>query len=382
MISAVISTAISIIAAILDGQIEPVASSLDGQTEPGELLDGQTEPVAAFLPKLVQKWLSEGLSKEQKEKRKFWRRVLGKLILALADQQLVTGIALLTSAYIILPNNPFSTNTGAVSIDYQDAYFTLVVYLCCLSSSTHLACIITAKRSGDELPQVTKIRIVLIILFSVLLSVSIALSIYAFDPFFRFLYLILVDALGASKRTYRAFTYIVPLVIMLYIFWISIIQLADSLRGKITHSIRLTRRPFHIISDILTRSLGKTFHDRVVGFIKSSFWFFLFSKPWVVFVLQIVLVITSLYFALSQKFTPAPKPNEEALAAGVSSWCSLNNSADNEWGFGQNVPMFLLFLPVLSTVEAYFGEFPERNIRSNSKLSTTEGKTKNKNTFY
>ena len=62
---------------------------------------------------------------------------------------------------------------------------------------------------------------------------------------------------------------------------------------------------------------------------------------------------------MSQKFATAPEPNEEARAAGVARWCSLNNSADNEWGFGQSVPMFLLFLPVLSTLEAYFGEFPE-----------------------
>lgn len=354
MISAIISTAMSITAAILDGHTQPVASSLDGQTE----------LVAAFLPKLVQKWLSEGLNKEQKEKRKFWRKVLGKLILALADQQLVTGIALLISAYIILPSNPFKIEGD--STDYQDAYFTLVVYLCCLSSSTHLACIITAKHSGDELPQVTKIRIVLIILFSILLSVSISLNSYAFSPFFWFLATIL-NVLGASERTYRAFSYIVPIAIMLYLFWISIIQLADSLRGKITHSIHSTvgdflvkRRLLHVISGILKMSLGKTLHDRLVLFIKGSFWFFLFSKSWVVFVLQIVFAIISLYFALSQKFTIAPQPNEEALAAGVSSWCSLNNSADNKWGFGQSVPMFLLLLPVLSTIEAYFGEFPER----------------------
>lgn len=342
VISAIASTAASIIATILDTQ---------------------TGANTKLLPKLVQRWMSEGISEDQLKKRKLWRKVLSRLILALADQQLVTGIALLVSAYIILPSNPFNSISPGGVANYQDAYFTLVVYLCCLASSTHLACIIILTHDVQEHPSVTKARIVLIILFSILLSVSIILNQYAYGPFFRILYIVLVKGCKASERTFNVFSYLIPIIAMLYLFWVSTIQLAVSLKAKITDFIRLTLWPFVVrmlrlcaFFNILQMLVGKKVYDRLRGFAKNSIWFILFSTPQAVFVLQIFFAIISLVFTLVQKFATAPEPNDNALAAGISSWCSLNNSADNKWGFGQSVAMFLLFLPVLSTFEVYLEE--------------------------
>jgi hypothetical protein len=130
------------------------------------LLDAAVADPMALLPLWLQDWLSRGLSTQQIDNRKLWRRVLDRLILSFADQQLVTGFALLASGY----------HTSFPGVDGNDAHWNLVVYMSCLSSSTHLACVLTLRKYFVKHKVTAIMRVVLIILFSLLLIPSIIVS--------------------------------------------------------------------------------------------------------------------------------------------------------------------------------------------------------------
>jgi hypothetical protein len=83
--------------------------------------------------------------------------------------------------------------------------------------------------------------------------------------------------------------------------------------------------------------------------------FFLFSTPFSVFILQILLTVVSLVFCLAQKFTKAPPLNKKDMDNGIRAWCGLNEDKDSQWGFGQINAMILLATPLLFSIEAYFG---------------------------
>ena len=55
---------------------------------------------------------------------------------------------------------------------------------------------------------------------------------------------------------------------------------------------------------------------------------------------------------LAQKFSKQ-KVNDTFL-------CTLNSVDENSWGFGQIVPMLLLWLPFLSALEVYTGKLCEQ----------------------
>lgn len=134
------------------------------------LLDAAVGDEMAFFPSWLQKWLSRGLSTQAVDNRKLWRRVLDRLILGFADQQLITGFALLASGYVTVFPGPEGgwPNDGA--------HWNLVVYMSCLSSSTHLACVLTLRKYFGRHKLTAIIRVVLIILFSLMLIPSIIVS--------------------------------------------------------------------------------------------------------------------------------------------------------------------------------------------------------------
>lgn len=124
----------------------------------------------AFLPKKVNRLFSKNHNPERIKRCRFRRNVLDRLILSLADQQLVTGFSLMLTGWIV----------------YHDAldgaHFALIVYLSCLSSTSHLAAIVTLRKFFEQNQALALFRITIISLFAVLLSVSITLT-SAFGPF-------------------------------------------------------------------------------------------------------------------------------------------------------------------------------------------------------
>ena len=74
-------------------------------------------------------------------KMSLWRKILDRLVLAFADQQLVTGISLLVSGYV-----KGSSDMQGLWHYIDGAHFSLIVYMSYLSSSSHLASVLTLRR--------------------------------------------------------------------------------------------------------------------------------------------------------------------------------------------------------------------------------------------
>ena len=95
-------------------------------------------------------------------KKRFWLRVLDRLILGFSDQQLVTGISILL--------------IGFISICRISTYhFRVINSLGMFSCSSHLASVLSLRRYFQDHPTVAKIRITAMLFFAGLLSTSLIL---------------------------------------------------------------------------------------------------------------------------------------------------------------------------------------------------------------
>jgi hypothetical protein len=332
IVAAVITTSSSIIAAILDGII----------------LDEK-----ALLPHKCQKWLHEGLGKAAEERCLLWRKILDRLILAFADQQLVTGISLLVSGYI-----KGSSDMQGLWHYVNGAHFSLIVYLSCLSSSSHLACVLTLRKYFQHHHFTSVLRVAVIGGYALFLSISIGIS-RTFEPFFTVIRITLFHILGKptqydSKHRWIALELIPAIFLFLYLFWIAVVPLKEDWQGQIAQVIRdsvwpkcrqlLGLDPKGILRRLFRKILRATIRTRIKAVVKKIFWYCLFPSPGTVFLLQVTFALTSVFFVLVQKF------------AKQSGYCNLSSAGENTWSFGQTLPMFLLFLPLFSAAETYFGK--------------------------
>lgn len=165
-----------------------------------------------------------------------WRKVLDRLILGFADQQIVTGFALLIIAYIKLtPRHYRLLGSGNEWLEMANGNFALVVFLCIASSSSHLACLMVLNDYFTKHKAMAYPKIVLVACFSVLLTVAVAIA----SSFTGYLYMIAYYAVTSlpgdtSKRNMRLIIDVVlgvPLATMFYLFWICTLQLLPDVRG-------------------------------------------------------------------------------------------------------------------------------------------------------
>ena len=324
------------------------------------LLDAAVADPMALLPLWLQNWLSRGLSTQQIENRKLWRRVLDRLILSFADQQLVTGFALLISGYIrAFPGVP------GVGDDYinNGAHWNLVVYMSCLSSSTHLACVLTLRKYFGKHKVTAIMRVVLIVLFSLLLIPSIIMS-WCFEVFILPLTLLAAheEEKGRPAGLVLGLWYAFQVLAYVYLFYTAVMQLLIHHHEKIMnwrlwHGLKKILA-LQFLSVIFRRLLGKRAHDWLAKWLGKLFWYLLFLSPGTVFVLQIFFATTSLVFTLAQKFA---KPSVIDLQDAAFDFqdttilCSLNTTGENTLGFGQLLALAFLALPVFMAYECYTG---------------------------
>lgn len=318
VLAALLTTAASIAAAILD-----------------EILMAET----AFLPKKLNRLFSKDQSPERMRRCRFRRNVLDRMILALADQQLVTGSALMLTGWIVYHNDLYS------------AHFALIVYLSCLSSSSHLAAIVTLRKYFEENQTLALFRITIISLFALLLSLSISMT-SAFGP----LYFVLNTVTDwFVNGPLGIFLSIVPI---LWTFWTGIWQIVPALRVRfqawLTRVVwpRIKRAGLGRCWSWIQRRLS----ERKIQKLRRMFWLIMtyicFLSPMTVFLIQVLFAIISIAMALAQKFDPGSKDDGE---------CSLNSPEENEMGYGQVLAILLLVLPAISTFEAYKGTSSHKN---------------------
>lgn len=283
-----LTTASSITAAVLD-----------------EILQAET----ALLPKAWNGYLfARARSHRQIKLCRLWRRVLTRLILALADQQLVTGVVLILTGWI--------TYYG----DFYSAHFALIVYLSALSSSSHLAAMITLRGYFRAHPVLAAIRVIVVNVFAILMAASFSISITPTKP--------------------RGINYVFCFIIA-WIFWAATIQiLPDRFSyGKKAFSNMVKS------ANALDRQ-GRSV-SRLLAFTYSTSRYVIAHSPCTMFVMQIAFAALSLSLTLAQKFSKSGRDGQ---------FCSLNTREENKMGYGQILAIFMLALPAIATFETYKGE--------------------------
>jgi hypothetical protein len=292
----------------------------------------------AFLPKVLQRGFNRNRDPSTMIHHKQWRTILDSMVLSLADQQLLTGLALMVAGYVKQGGN------------LQQAHFYLIVYMCCLSSSSHLASIITLRKYLEEHPLTSKLRICLVVVFAVALIVSIIVS-GAFGPFFiPIRYILLLTRIGVFPFAEEIFSYL-P---VLWLFWTAILEVAPFLKGKVKSFVRNYVWPFcreglfiGILLEFVRSWLNSAVEQTSRKIIVACLWYLLLLTPCSIFVLQVIFATASTAMTLAQKFS---KPG-----SGDEGVCTLSSSDENAWGFGQILPVLLLWLPIFSAIEVYIG---------------------------
>jgi hypothetical protein len=309
-------------------------------------LDGAVMDEKAFLPLKLKSRLNHGLDNTAIRRRIFYRRVLDRLILSFADQQLITGFALVLTGYIKLASN------------LQSAHFTLIVYLSCLSSSSHLASVITLRKYFDTHRAIGILRVWLIAIFALLLVASLIAG-QAFGPFFAAIRYILEGTRVDEFLRFIPFeSYIFSTFPLVWLFWTAIVQLLPGFQSKLKNWLRTKAWPLlkswsglGLVWRFLQSKLHKTTCDSIRVWFWNAARDLLFLSPCTIFVLQVFFALLSLGLALAQKFA---KPSAIDISDGNS--CTLNSSAENAMGFGQTLAVLLLLQPFLSAFETYKGK--------------------------
>jgi hypothetical protein len=235
--------------------------------------------------------------------------------------------------------------------DLGSAHFALIVYLSCLSSSSHLAAIVTLRKYFEDNQTLALFRITIISLFALLLSLSISLT-SAFGPFYFVFYAV------TDWFLIGPFGILLSIMPILWTFWTGIWQIVPGLRACFQAWLKRVVWPW-----VKRAGLGgcwswmqRHLSERKSQKLRRLFWSFLnyicFLSPMTVFLIQVAFAMISVSMALAQKFEPGSEYESE---------CSLNSPEENEMGYGQVLAMLLLVLPAIATFEAYKGTFINRH---------------------
>lgn len=268
----------------------------------------------------------------------------------------MTGFALLIAGYATVYDG--SNNLKA--------HWSLVVYLSCLSSSTHLAGILTLRKYFQMYKPTSILRICLVLAFSALVVAAISTSI-SFSVFLLPFRLILKRLFGYQfGHRHRGLGQIAILIlwyifwtsIFLYVFYMAVIQALPRFKPVVQSWMKVQAWPLlrkwlglRIVGSVLRFLLRK----RIYGAIRNGFaaliWTMLFPGVGMVFGTQITFTIIALIYSLIQKFaTPSQRDIEDGC------YCSLNVSSENQMGFGQILAAVSLLLPILMAWETYTGK--------------------------
>ncbi|KAF2645966.1 hypothetical protein P280DRAFT_442995 [Massarina eburnea CBS 473.64] len=263
------------------------------------VLDQAFDAKGQFTFRAPVRFLREHFFDTEWKKDYAWRPFLDPLIIGLGDQQLITGYAVLLCGWIKVAQKSFTV---------QGAHFVLILYICALSSSSHLAALITLRKYFRRYRCIAKTRITLVILFAIFLLASMIAAISMPETTFT-------NNQGITQRQMRVqrLSFLVPMVF-----------------------IYLSRNSSNVLRRTETITIPATFGIKLVHLV--------FFNPLISFIIQIILAILSVILVLSQKFSVPEEPEK---------WCGLQDQGENVWGFGQTLSVVMLLLPMMSAGQVY-----------------------------
>ncbi|PSN62317.1 hypothetical protein BS50DRAFT_592508 [Corynespora cassiicola Philippines] len=290
-----------------------------------------------------------------------WRPFLDPLIISLGDQQLVTGYGFLLSGWIKVAQS---------SISVSSAHFVLILYICALSSSSHLAALITLRKYFRKHVLLARIRLALSITFTAWLFASMITAI-ASHPSPGDHPTAAADDRGPdvnSIQRARRMAFLIPMALMLLGFSTALACIlyapCSSSTCSPTHAhapAALLKRRSSLSGKSLV-SLVKKIADaapspratmRIPASVALRLLYCLFLNPLIAFAVQILLAVLSVVLVMSQKFSRPPPP-PVLVGDGEEGWCGLQDERENGWGFGQTLSLVMLALPGMSAAQAYF----------------------------
>ena len=165
----------------------------------------------------------------------------------------------------------------------------------------------------------------LVTIYAVFLSISTVTG-GTFTPFVRALSLALTPVMFVLEFILfgdLAFDYFLPVLLILYVFWLAVIQLHSASRRKLERLIHESWPFFCLFFKLEMIRIRCRVHfnttvyswlSRAKRGLKTVFWKCLLASPLFVFLLQIVFAVVSLTFTFAQKFVKNPHPDDCDLA--------------------------------------------------------------------
>ncbi|KAF2728307.1 hypothetical protein EJ04DRAFT_591904 [Polyplosphaeria fusca] len=251
-----------------------------------------------------------------------WRPFLDPLIIGLGDQQLVV------QGSFVAPG----------------AHFVLVLYICGLSSSSHLAALITLRKYFRKYKLIAKVRLSLFLGFALFLLSSMVATIAMPQT---------VGSQGTiigetPNSRVRRLCFIIPMFFILIGFSTALTCILSHPQKSSKSTSNLKKRTTDSSVNPMKCLLPATCdHDPFLthaGKCGLVLLRYLFFNPLIAFIVQILLAILSVVLVLSQKFSPPDDPKH---------WCGLQDGEENAWGFGQTLSVVMLLLPAMSAGQTY-----------------------------
>ena len=224
------------------------------------------------------------------------------------------------------------------SFEVQGAHFVLILYICALSSSSHLAALITLRKYFRQYKLIAKVRLTTVIFFALFLLASMITAISMPE-------VIVVNSNGVKEKRPRMhrLAFIVPMFFILIGFSTALVCI-------------LCQPKRQLLSPRRTDSWGNKFlfgahvqshhgdHIAVPADFGFRLLYIVFINPLIAFIIQIILAILSVILVLSQKFSIPEDPER---------WCGLQDEGEDIWGFGQTLSVVMLLLPAMSACQTY-----------------------------
>jgi hypothetical protein len=307
-------------------------------------LDEALSAKTAFFPKRLNALLSKNQDAAHLRRCAFWRKVLERLIIALADQQLITGFAILMTGWIVYRDH------------LDGAHFALVIYLSCLSSTSHLAAIITLRQYFYDNVVLMELRVLCVMSFAILFGFALFLSATT-GPFTIIWYLIPEADRNKIPASMQRALSTTPVYWLLYAGVYHINRPADSsaILKKLYDWIvlvpsqwigRCVSRPLSFVPYRFSAKSNARLRKYAV-YARATIRYLILLTPGSLFLLQILFASISVALVLAQKFSPGD-PDSHV--------CSLNSTDENKMGYGQILAFLLLGLPLIAAIEAINGK--------------------------
>jgi hypothetical protein len=217
----------------------------------------------------------------------------------------------------------------------------LILYICALSSSSHLAALITLRKYFRKYKLIAKIRLACVMFFASFLLSSMIAAICMPPTAVEH-----DDGTTEKRSRKQRLSFVVPLFLILVGFSTALVCILydpkrrgvspNSSNGSIRNLVRRATDPHQRILPPLD--------FRAPAHIGRSILYYLFLNPLIAFGVQILLAILSAILVLTQKFAQPKDPEK---------FCGLQDKGENVWGFGQTLSVVMLLLPAMSACQTY-----------------------------